>query len=238
MFSYVVDFQTTLQGAALGALRNFQSSGWAILPTMSLVAFIFGLLHALLPGHGKLLLGARFAQEGSRREAFLLSSIVIGLHIASAVVLVLAGSELLGRTLGNAGRAPVLEKASNALIVLIGCWLLFQALRPKSHEHRPAGVGLALSAGLIPCPLTTFTMAYAVANNAVMAGLMMSLFFGLGMIGTVVLFPLLALGLRQRGTLLALARHLKLAQAARAIAATSALAIILIGAAPLTRALL
>jgi len=51
-------------------------------------------------------------------------------------------------------------------------------------------------AGLVPCPLTTFIMTYAVANGLVWAGLILSGTFAAGMIVTVAVFPAPAVLLR------------------------------------------
>jgi nickel/cobalt exporter len=64
-----------------------------------------------------------------------LSTILILTHVGSAVVLVLSGFVILQRTIGDAGRAPALEHASQALIVLVGLWLLWRAFRPHSRDH-------------------------------------------------------------------------------------------------------
>jgi ABC-type nickel/cobalt efflux system permease component RcnA len=124
------------------------------------------------------------------------STLLIIVHVGSAVVLVLSGFVILQRTIGGAGRAPALEHASQALIVLIGVWLLWRAFRPHSHDHDRSGPILALITGLVPCPLTTFIMTYALAHGMLASGLMLSVTFATGMVVTVAAFPMLAVLLR------------------------------------------
>jgi ABC-type nickel/cobalt efflux system permease component RcnA len=57
---------------------------------------------------------------------------------------------------------------------------------------------LAFVTGLVPCPLTTFIMTYALANSLLAAGLVLSGTFALGMIVTVAALPLLVVLLRTR----------------------------------------
>lgn len=168
------------------------------LPALLGAAFVFGLLHALLPGHGKALLTARFAGSGKLSDALVSSVIVIVTHVGMAIVLVLSGAAILRKTLVGAGRAPALEQLSSGLIVLVGLWLLWRALRPRRHEVTGSGPMLAFVGGLVPCPLTTFIMSYAVMNGLVGAGLLLSGAFASGMILTVVAFPLLAVLFRAR----------------------------------------
>jgi ABC-type nickel/cobalt efflux system permease component RcnA len=156
------------------------------------------MLHALLPGHGKSLLAAHYAGDGHCRGAMLSSAILILTHVGSAIVIVLTGAAVIQRTLVGAGRAPILERSSQILIVLVGLWLLWRAFRPHRHDYGRSGPALAFVGGLVPCPLTTFIMAYAVANGLVLAGVLLSATFASGMIVTVVAFPLAAILLRGR----------------------------------------
>jgi nickel/cobalt transporter (NicO) family protein len=83
---------------------------------------------------------------------------------------------------------------------------------------------------MIPCPLTTFIMTYAVVHGAVGAGLILSGAFAAGMIVTVAVFPLLAVALRTKTLPAALAlspqwRHC----AVRTLEVAAALAIMAIG---------
>jgi nickel/cobalt transporter (NicO) family protein len=104
----------------------------------------------------------------------------------------------LQKTIVGAGRSYMLETASQWLIVAVGLWMLWRAFRPHDHDHERSGPVLALVAGLVPCPLTTFIMTYAVANGLVVSGLILSGTFGIGMVATVAIFPLLAVLFRTR----------------------------------------
>ena len=84
------------------------------------------------------------------------------------------------------------------MIVLIGLWLLWRAFRPHQHQHGRSASALAFVAGLVPCPLTTFIMTYAVVHGVIPAGLVLSVTFAAGMIVTVASFPALAVIFRTR----------------------------------------
>lgn len=198
MMDWAIGFQRGLHTQALAALKALPDAGMAGMPALVVAAFSFGMLHALLPGHGKSLLAAHYAGEGRWRGAMLSSAILILTHVGSAIVIVLTGAAIIQRTLVGAGRAPILERSSQVLIVLVGLWLLWRAFRPHHHDHGRSGPALAFVGGLVPCPLTTFIMAYAVANGLVLAGLLLSATFATGMIVTVVAFPLAAILLRGR----------------------------------------
>ena len=191
-FDSIFEVQRALYANASHALNALEQGGATALPSLAAAAFAFGMLHALLPGHGKSVLASYYAAEGRWRGALGSSLLLILTHVGSAVVLVLSGYTVLKHTIGGAGRAPALEQASQILIVLIGLWLFWCAFRPRRHHHgRPARL-LAIATGLIPCPLTTFIMTYALAHGAVGWALLLSSLFAAGMTFTVALFPLTA----------------------------------------------
>ena len=140
------------------------------------IAALFGLVHAFMPGHGKTVLVSYFLGRPSKVVAGLGASIILVLtHVGSAVVLVLTGFIVIRGTIGGAGRAPKFETASAPFIVLIGIWLLYNAVRHR-HNNNPTTDGrvLAFVTGLVPCPLTTFIMVYAVSNGIIVAGLLLT----------------------------------------------------------------
>src|SRR5262249_32069731 len=136
------------------------------------VAALFGFVHALMPGHGKIALVSYYLGRPAHIIGGLGTSVILILaHVGSAVVLVLAGFRVIRATLGNAGRVPTLEATSAALIIAVGIWLFVVAIRHDHGDSQRKGGILAFVTGLIPCPLTTFIMVYAAANGAILIGL-------------------------------------------------------------------
>jgi nickel/cobalt exporter len=196
---WIFDSQRWLYSGAIEILRDLGNAGGGSFPALFATGFLFGLLHAFLPGHGKVLLSTYYAGGGQWRAAIGSSVVLIATHVGSAIVIVLGGLAIIQRTIGGAGRAPTLELASHIFVALIGSWLLLKALRSHEHDHEPrSGFALAIGAGLVPCPLTAFMLTFAVAKGLLGAGLILSASFALGMIVTVSLFPLLTLAARHR----------------------------------------
>lgn len=194
----LIDLQRWLYGSAVEALKAMSAADASTILPLVLSALVFGMVHALLPGHGKAVLAAKYAGKGRYRGAVASSALVIVTHVGSAIVLVLTGYAILQRTIVGAGRASALERISQVALVIVGLWLLWRALRPHSHGADGAGPAVALAAGMTPCPLTTFVMTYAVINERVMSGLILSGAFAAGMVATVSVFPLAAVLLRDR----------------------------------------
>src|SRR5262245_34129052 len=197
----MLELQRWLYGEASTQLKTL-ASGIEPLTLLSglCIAALFGLVHAIMPGHGKTVLVSYFLGRPATVSTGLATSIILVFtHVGSAVLLVLAGFIVIQRTIGGVGRAPAFEIASAVFIVLIGVWLLYNALR---HRHvdsdRAHGPVLAFATGLVPCPLTTFIMVYALTNGAVAAGLLLTASMALGMITTIGGFAVGAILLRQR----------------------------------------
>ena len=229
----IFDLQRWLYAGAVAALNSLQTAGLTAVPGLVAAAFGFGMLHALLPGHGKAVLTSYYAGDGQWRGALLSTSVLIVTHVGSAIVIVLGGFAILQRTIGSAGRAPALELASNLLIMLVGFLLLWRAVKTHTHDHDQSSVPLAFVTGLVPCPLTTFIMTYAVVNGLVGAGLILSGTFATGMFVTVVSFPLAAIILRTKLVpFLARTQSLRI-RIGRSLEVAAAIAIVAIGLLPI-----
>jgi ABC-type nickel/cobalt efflux system permease component RcnA len=196
----MIELQRWLYGSATGGLTSFAAGPepGALLAGLAF-AVLFGSVHALMPGHGKVALVSYYLGRPSRMIGGVVTSVILILtHVGSAIVLVLAGFKAIRITLGGVGRAPAFEAASAILVTAIGIWLLLRALR-HSHVHTEAeSRTLAFATGLVPCPLTTFIMVYAAANGIVGAGLLLTAAMALGMIATILLFVAGTILLRER----------------------------------------
>src|SRR5438132_960886 len=196
----MLDIQRWLYGIAISELKNLGSGADIITLAGALgVATLFGFVHALMPGHGKVALVSYYLGHPARFVAGIgTSAVLILTHVGSAAVLVLAGFTVIRATLGGAGRAPAFEAASAVSVIAVGIWLLVRSVR-QDHSHLAHNAGfLAFATGLVPCPLTTFVMVYSVANGIVMAGLLVTAAMAIGMIATILIFVGCTIVLRER----------------------------------------
>jgi ABC-type nickel/cobalt efflux system permease component RcnA len=150
-------------------------------------AVLFGALHALMPGHGKtVMVSYHLGQESRPLESFFNGAILAITHVGLAIVLVLAGFAVVSKAFAYGGRTPQFEAASGALILLIGAFLLWRSLgRGHDVSTKRNGRTLALVAGMIPCPLTTFIVSYALARGILGAGLLVTAAMTAGMIAAI-----------------------------------------------------
>jgi nickel/cobalt exporter len=182
----LVDIQHWLySGMASGLGQVAGGDAWAILAAMA-TAVLFGAVHALMPGHGKtVLVSYHLGQPAKLREGVANGAILALTHVGLALVLVLAGFAVISRAFAYGGRTPQFELASGGLVALIGAYILWRSIYSGHHAHTGDGKKLAFVSGLIPCPLTTFVMSYALARGMVVAGLAVVLAMAVGMICTI-----------------------------------------------------
>jgi ABC-type nickel/cobalt efflux system permease component RcnA len=175
------------------------------------VAFVFGALHALSPGHGKAMVAAYLAgTRGTAGHAVLLGLVVtithtLGVFALGAVALTLSRYVLPERLY------PWLGATSGAAVFGVGVWLLYHRVRRllfgrrksagagHGHHHDiPEGpltlrglVALGVSGGLVPCPSALVVLLAAVALRRVAYGMLLITAFSAGLAVVLVAIGLL-----------------------------------------------
>jgi len=193
MLDFLVGLQAPIHSSLTAYLAAFAGSRdrgalAAVLP----LGTLFGAVHALTPGHGKMVLASYLLGSGlAAARALLVALLMAATHISSAVVLALLGAPLITRAFVGVGRAPSLELISRGILVVIGLWLVLRAFGRRPHVHGE-GMAVSLAAGLVPCPLTLFVMIYALARGVPEAGLTFAAAMLLGVALTLSLVALVA----------------------------------------------
>jgi nickel/cobalt transporter (NicO) family protein len=167
---WLISIQRWLYGGMADGMRS--TTDVASLATLIGAGFVFGMVHAFMPGHGKtVLVSYHLGRPGRPIEGVLTGTLLALTHVGSAIIFVLAGVAVISRSLGAGGRAPAFELASAVMITLIGLFLVGKTLSVAQHQHSRDGKMLAVATGLIPCPLTTFILTYALAKQKLAVGL-------------------------------------------------------------------
>ena len=154
------------------------------------VAFLYGVLHAVGPGHGKLVVSSFFVAREARVMAGVLTGTAISFLQAVTSIALVCG---LGVVLGQhgfdvLGRSVWLEALSYALIVAIGLVIAISAARGAHHHdhgHGRVGAGMILAAGITPCASALIIMLFALTNGVLLVGIGATLVMAIGMSLTV-----------------------------------------------------
>lgn len=140
--AWVRETQSSLQGTLVQAVRDWQAlPGVASLAALTTACFLYGVFHAVGPGHGKAVISAYAATAQVRlHQVFALSALTAAVQATVAVALVAAGFLVAGSSLRWASRqaTDILEPASYIAIMLVGGWLIVGGLRPLLARRQAA----------------------------------------------------------------------------------------------------
>ena len=182
----LVSIQHWLYGGMASGLSEVAGGDLRAIFVAMAAAVLFGAVHALMPGHGKtVLVSYHLGQPAKLREGIANGAILALTHVGLALLLVLAGFAVISRAFAYGGRTPQFETASGVLIAVIGAFLLWRSLRSDHDANTQDGKTLAFVTGMIPCPLTTFIMSYALARGMLASGLAVTAAMTVGMIATI-----------------------------------------------------
>jgi ABC-type nickel/cobalt efflux system permease component RcnA len=152
-----------------------------------------------MPGHGKALLVSYHLGAGQHlARAALNGALVSLLQVGLAVAIVLLGWPLISRNLQGEIAAPFMERASAVMVLAIGVWLLLTHVLSRPGRPEISGHALAISAGLVPCPVSAFVMIYAIFTGAIAPGVTVVGGYAAGMALTIATFPMVAVAMRGR----------------------------------------
>lgn len=169
-----------------------------------LLAFLYGALHVVGPGHGKAVIVSYFlGREAKVSRGLWLGLQIATTHVAAAIVLVWVADVALRQAFGGTpAELRAVQAVSYGAILVIGLHMLWQAIRRlrgqrvtelcdhhghshtdhHDHGHEQARQSvLSFAVGLVPCTGATLVMLYALANGIVYAGIVMVLAIGFGM---------------------------------------------------------
>lgn len=191
----------------------FGSALWMFLG----LSFIYGVVHALGPGHGKTVVCSYFlSNPGSFFSGALMGNAITFVHMGSAAVAVGAAYLLFSSGMGGFQQASrALQPASYGLLMLMGVFLTGRAVReitrggllaeiscPIDHDevaraaHIKDVLMVSLVTGLIPCPGAAVILAFSIGLNIFWAGMFAVIAMAIGMGVTTTLFAWAAVAAR------------------------------------------
>jgi nickel/cobalt exporter len=164
------------------------------------ITFIYGVVHALGPGHGKILTSSYFLSEEANIKKGIAVGCIIGfLHALSALTVVL----ILYFTIKKAhfhnieSMSRTIKIISYSLIAGIGLFLLikniYEIKRDKNIKDKKTQVlnstksliPFSFAVGLIPCTGATIVLLFSLSLGVLKIGIISTIFMALGMATTI-----------------------------------------------------
>lgn len=203
--------------AKITAMKNGESG---IIWTFLLICFLYGMLHALGPGHGKsIVVGYFLARKGKWKHGVALGAGITFTHTLSAVILlfvlygILKAAVFPSFELGRQG----IEKVSYGLVCFTGLLLIGIAIHDlvKLLRNRRTGenktdeiavskntswkelIGVAAVTGVVPCPAVALIVLFCLLNSMVALALASAGAVCVGMTITNMLFGIAAIALKK-----------------------------------------
>jgi len=187
-----------------------------------LFSFLYGIIHAIGPGHGKSVVISYFLnRRGKLMHGVLMGNLITAVHVASGAMVVLVMALFLNTTrlIDFDAASPTLEAISYSLIILVGLYLLFHTSmeirggkllsdqEETSMANKKEMLVTAIVTGLIPCPGAALILLFSIVMGVTLQGIMAMFFIALGMGLTTTVFALLTIGTRH--SIMATAKHNK-----------------------------
>jgi len=165
------------------------------------ITFIYGMVHALGPGHGKTITFSYFLAENAEVKKGIMVGTLIGfLHALSALILVLILYFIIQQTFlpkfENFGR--IIRLISYGVITIIGLFLLFKAIisfwgketsTDTITDHNLAKtkpiIPFAIAVGLTPCTGAMIVLLFSISMGILYLGIISTFFMALGMAATI-----------------------------------------------------
>lgn len=221
----IANWQRTLNESIAAQFRDIGESGSPkALAAILALAFAFGAVHAAGPGHSKAVVASYLlARPTAWSKGLALGGVVSLTQGLVAIILV----SVLGLAFELGGfdimaKATAIEAVTYGLIVLVGLWMLVDAIRGHDHGHHAhdhhahhhhghhhkhapnrGPLGLIVSAGLTPCASAIIVLLFALANGVYLIGIVAALAMSVGMAATVSAVGLMSMSGRRLATAVA-----------------------------------
>jgi len=194
-----IEMQRDLHRDLAAAMRAVQASERAAFWTLTSLGFLYGVFHAIGPGHGKVIISTYLATHESRLGRGVMLSLLSSLAQGLTAIVLVGGLALIAeRSMRQSQSLGVwLEILSYGLVILIGIFLtlrgtrrLMRARQNKASEHgacchahgpnadqleRPLStrelLAMILSIGIRPCSGAILVLVLAFAMQQLVAGI-------------------------------------------------------------------
>ena len=222
LYTVIAEKQKVLREKLTATISAMKSGDWNAIWKFLAICLVYGMLHALGPGHGKsIVVGYFIARRGRWRQGVALGAGITVTHTMSAVLLLLILYAIFKATVFSAfetGRIGI-ERASYGLIMLTGVLLVVLGIKDFVTQRKQVKIaaeegavaesklppvarwreilGVAAVTGIVPCPAVALIVLFCLLNSMVALSLLGALVICIGMTITNVAFGIAAVAFRK-----------------------------------------
>ncbi|WP_419767788.1 nickel/cobalt transporter [Arcobacter sp.] len=206
VFNYIVKWQQTLNITISDYFDLLDNGDNTIIISILFISFLYGLIHALGPGHGKMVIASYFIAKGSKiSEALKVGFLTSIIHTLSALVITAFLYLFFQNALSSYFQTinTHMYKISAVFIILIACYLLYESLKDRhiKEKMKPLAnkniLSVAFSIGLVPCPGVMTIVLYSMILGYISLGIFSAITMSIGMGLTISLFGVLASSIKK-----------------------------------------
>lgn len=206
----LVEYQYAFNKLIASSIKNINNENSMTLSLSLLgIAFIYGLVHAAGPGHGKSLVAFYFASnKNNYKKAFKVGFLIAIVHAISAVFITF-GIFFLFKTMFRKHFNELSESVmvlSAVLIIIIGLYLIWHAYKHKKNKEQSLPQKdkniyiLSISAGIIPCPGVMTIVLFCIMLGHFTLGIFSAIAMSIGMGLTISIAGIFAIALNKKAS--------------------------------------
>jgi ABC-type nickel/cobalt efflux system permease component RcnA len=177
--------------------------------TILLIAFLYGLIHAAGPGHGKALVAFYFAKNGTKnsyKKAFKMGYMISVIHAISALVFTFGIFFILQTMFRKHFNefSNIAMYISATMIIMVGLYLIYEAYKNrkakelKIKKSNKSEIAVAFSAGIVPCPGVMTIVLFCIVLQKFTLGILAAIVMSIGMGLTISLAGILSIVLNKK----------------------------------------
>ncbi|MBI9068272.1 MAG: hypothetical protein JEZ09_13345 [Salinivirgaceae bacterium] len=194
--------QKSIKDRLFNLANSYKNSGdKSLILIIFLLAFLYGILHSLGPGHGKVFVFSYILTEKPKiLRAIVTSYYIAFLHglsgLVVALIIVFSLKTYTSEALKIENASNIIAQISYAIIFIIGALLLIKSLfhqHYKENVEKKKIVPFVISVGLVPCPGTIITVTFLASSGLLSVGIFSAFFIILGMGITISLIGIISL---------------------------------------------